>query len=73
VDGKGWTFGRNLFLSDVYQCLQGIAGVQFTRSVEMFRTQSGRGPQGSPEEVIEILAHGVIASGIHQVNFVGRE
>jgi predicted phage baseplate assembly protein len=73
VEGKGWTFGRNLFLSDVYQCLQGIQGVQFIRSVEMFRAQSGREPQGNPEEVIELLAHGVIASGLHQVKFVGRE
>jgi predicted phage baseplate assembly protein len=73
MDGNGWPFGRNLFLSDIYQCLQGIPGVQFTRSVEMFRTQPGSGPQGNPEEVIELLAHGVIASGIHQVIFIGRD
>jgi predicted phage baseplate assembly protein len=73
LEGQGWPFGRNLFLSDVYQCLQGIPGVQFIRSVEMFRAQAGGGPQGSAEEVIELLAHGVIASGIHQVNFVGRD
>jgi len=71
LDGKGWPFGRNLFISDVYQCLQGISGVQFIRSVEMFRTQPGAGPQGNPEEVIELLAHGVIVSGVHQVVFVG--
>jgi len=73
LDGNGWPFGRNLFLSDVYQCLQGIPGVQFIRSVEMFRTQPGGGPQGEPEDVIDLLAHGVIASGVHQVTFVGRE
>ena len=73
-DGKGWPFGRDLFLSDVYQCLQGIEGVQFIRGVEMFRTKPGEPPpaQGTPEEMIEILAHGVVASGIHQVNFVTR-
>jgi predicted phage baseplate assembly protein len=73
LDGKGWPFGRNLFLSDVYQCLQGIPGVQFIRSVEMFRTQPGAGPQGNPEEVIDLLAHGVITSGVHEVKFVGRK
>jgi predicted phage baseplate assembly protein len=70
LEGNGWSFGRHLFLSDVYQCLQGVPGVQFIRSVEMFRTQPGSGPQDAPQEVIELLAHGVIASGIHQVNFV---
>lgn len=72
LDGKGWPFGRNLFISDVYQCLQGIPGVQFIRSVEMFRTASGTPPQGNPEEEIPLVAHGVIASGIHHVNFVSR-
>jgi predicted phage baseplate assembly protein len=73
LDGKGWPFGRSLFLSDVYQCLQGVRGVQFIRSVELFRTQSGVAPQGDPQEVIQLLAHGVIASGLHQVTFVGSE
>jgi predicted phage baseplate assembly protein len=70
LEGTGWSFGRHLFLSDVYQYLQGVPGVQYTRNVEMFRTQPGSGPQDKPQEVIELLAHGVIASGIHQVNFV---
>ncbi len=73
VDGNGWPFGRNLFVSDVYQCLQGLPGVQFIRSVEMFRTKAdGTLVQTTPEDVIEIVAHGVFVSGIHQVNFVSR-
>lgn len=73
VDGNGWPFGRNLFVSDVYQCLQGLTGVQFIRSVEMFRARpDGSFLQATPEDVIEIVAHGVFVSGIHQVNFVSR-
>lgn len=69
-DGKGWEFGRELFLSDVYQALQGIPNVQFIRSVEMFAASPGGEPQGPAEESVEVVAHGVIASGVHEVEFV---
>jgi predicted phage baseplate assembly protein len=69
-DGKGWPFGRELYLSDVYQCLQGLPNVQFIRSVELFTTEPGGGPQGEAAESIEMVAHGVIASGVHEVEFV---
>jgi len=69
-EGKGWPFGRELFLSDVYQCLQGLPNVQFIRSVELFVAEPGGGPKGDAEETIEMVAHGVIASGVHEVAFV---
>ncbi|MCU0484569.1 MAG: putative baseplate assembly protein [Anaerolineales bacterium] len=70
VDGMGWPFGRGLFSSDVYQCLQGIPNVQFVRSVEMFNARPDGQPQGEPVESLEVVAHGVIASGKHSVEFV---
>ncbi len=69
-DGKGWTFGRDLFVSDIYQCLQGLPNVQFIRSVEMFNARPGGEPQGDPQEFLELVAHGVVASGRHSVEFV---
>jgi predicted phage baseplate assembly protein len=69
-DGTGWEFGRDLFISDVYQCLQGIPDVQFVRSVEMFAAKPGEGAQGAAIESQEVIAHGVIASGLHEVVFV---
>ncbi len=69
-DGKGWPFGRDLFTSDVYQCLQGMGNVQFIRGVEMFKAQPGGSAQGSPVESMEVITHGVIASGIHEIEFV---
>lgn len=68
--GDGWPFGRHLFASDVYQCLQGIPNVQFVRSIEMFLAKAGGEAQGSPLETLEVLAHGVVASGVHSVEFV---
>ena len=66
----GWPFGRDLFLSDVYQCLQGIPDVLFVRSVDMHNAKPGGEAQSTPVERIEVLRHGVIASGKHQVEFI---
>jgi predicted phage baseplate assembly protein len=69
-DGKGWTFGRDLFVSDIYQSLQGTPNVQFIRGVDMFAAQPGGQAEGQPLELLEVVAHGVIASGVHSVEFV---
>ncbi len=68
--GDGWPFGRELFISDVYQCLQGIPNILFVRSVEMFASRPTGEPLGEAVESLEILAHGVVASGIHSVEFI---
>jgi predicted phage baseplate assembly protein len=69
-DGKGWEFNRDLFVSDVYQCLQGTPNVQFIRSVEMYKASSTGSPTGEPIETLEVLAHSTLASGKHTVQFV---
>ena len=69
-DGKGWPFGRHLFVSDIYQCLQGVPNIQFIRSVEMFNAKAGGAAQGDALETMELVSHGVIASGLHSVEFV---
>ena len=70
ADGEGWPFGRNLFLPDIYQCLQGQEHVQFVRGVELFAAEAGGSSRGEPVESLEVVAHGVVASGRHEVNFV---
>lgn len=68
--GRGWPFGRDLFVSDVYQSLQGAPDVQFIRSVEMYVSSPGGRGEGDPVESLEVVAHGVIASAMHEVEFV---
>ncbi len=68
--GNGWPFGRDLFVSDVYQSLQGIPNIQFVRNVEMYEASPGGAADGKALETLEVLTHGVIASGIHEVEFV---
>ncbi|MCP5097916.1 MAG: putative baseplate assembly protein [Chloroflexi bacterium] len=69
-EGTGWSFGRDLFLADIYQCLQGAEGVAFIRSVDIYTAVPGGDPVGQPVESIDVVAHGVIASGVHQVTFI---
>lgn len=66
----GWPFGRDLFVSDVYQCLQGLPDVLFIRSVEMYAVQPEGQPSGSPVEQIDVLDHSVIVSAKHSVELV---
>lgn len=35
-DGKGWPFGRNVYVSEVYALLDKIAGVDYVKGVEFF-------------------------------------
>jgi hypothetical protein len=70
VNGKGWPFGRTLFASDIYQCLQGIPNIQFVRGLDLYNAKPGGEPMGEPVETVEVVPHGVIASGQHSVEFV---
>lgn len=70
ADGTGWQFGRDLFAADVYQALQNIPHVLFLRQVELFAAAPGGKPIGEPLEKIDLVAHSVIASGIHEVRIV---
>jgi predicted phage baseplate assembly protein len=69
-NGTGWSFGRELFISDVYQSLQGIPDVQFIRNVEMYEASPGGSAEGKSVENLDLVTHGVVASGIHKVEFV---
>ncbi len=68
--GMGWPFGRELFVGDIYQSLQDTPNVQFVRGLEMFAAAEGGTAEGKPVESLEVVSHGVIASGIHEVEFV---
>lgn len=70
ADGKGWPFGRDLFLSDIYQALQGTDGVAFIRNVELYAAAPGGERIGQPVDNLDVVAHGVVASGVHEVVFV---
>ena len=67
-DGNGWPFGRNLYVSDIYSCLQGVPGVQFIRSVEIYEVRDGK--TKGPIESVEIKERSIIASDRHEIECV---
>jgi predicted phage baseplate assembly protein len=69
MQGNGWPFGRHLYVSDIYQSLQGIPDVQFIRGLELYSANQEGEPQGMPLDCLELVSHGVIASGVHTVIF----
>ncbi|MGK7892409.1 MAG: baseplate J/gp47 family protein [Xenococcus sp. (in: cyanobacteria)] len=38
-DARGWPFGRNLFVSEIYQLLEQLPGIDYVTSVEMKRIE----------------------------------
>lgn len=66
-DGKGWPFGRDLYPSDVYGCLQGVQGVEFFESLHLYRVQSKTREKSEISDRLELLSHALIASEEHQV------
>lgn len=64
--GQGWPFGRALYPSDLYACLQGVPGIEFIEALRIFQVH----PSGDRTEVtgrLDVPVHGLIASGEHRV------
>lgn len=68
-EGNGWQFGRDLHNSDLIAALQNVVGIDFIRSVELFPVtfRDGNANYGTIEQVIETVAHGVVASYRHDI------
>jgi predicted phage baseplate assembly protein len=66
VDGKGWPFGRDLYLSDLYACVQRTEGVEFIKELQMSWLDRKNRPH-TEDKKIELLDHEVIVSDKHKV------
>jgi predicted phage baseplate assembly protein len=65
LEGKGWPFGRPLYISDIYAKIQQTVGVRYTGQVLLFaiRKQGDRWIRGSShEQIIDPGSHGLICS-----------
>lgn len=65
--GTGWPFGRDLYPSDAYSCLQPVRGIEFIESLRLYNAL----PSGSRTEItgrLEVPVHGLIASAEHRVD-----
>ena len=68
-DGTGWPFGRQLYLSDLYVCVQQVDGLLHVRNIEMSWIDENDRPHRA-ERKIDLIAHEVLVSDLHRVQIV---
>jgi len=68
-EGKGWPFGRELYLSDLYVCIQNVEGLLYVQDVQMFTVDEADTPHRIDRK-LDLLGHEVIVSDLHQVQVV---
>ena len=78
---NGWPFGRNLYVSDIYQVLQAIPGVLYLGTVQLFKLEvngSSWKRSSIPARVIELDKTELLSSwrddkqvsNNHVINFI---
>jgi predicted phage baseplate assembly protein len=63
--GQGWPFGRTVYMSDIYQLLDGVAGLSCVQALSLSAT--GAGATLVPGGDITIPAESLVVSGNHTV------
>ena len=77
---NGWPFGRNLYVSDIYQILQAIPGILYLSTVQLFELKrNGAGwKRSGPTRIIELKETELLSSwrddkqvsNNHVINFI---
>lgn len=71
LEGAGWPFGRDLYLSDLYACIQAVEGVEYIKEMQMSWLDRKNQPHVE-EKKIELLDHEIIVSDKHTVTATER-
>lgn len=66
-DGKGWPFGRSVYLSEIYEIMDRVKGVDYVKTVTL--KKNGEEQEGD----ICIPAYGLVFSGNHVVKALEYE
>ena len=67
---KGWTFGRPVYPSEIYQLLDKTEGVDFATGVVLTAKMDSDMIDGDKGEIIRISRYALVVSGDHQVNIL---
>jgi predicted phage baseplate assembly protein len=68
--GRGWPFGRDLHISELYGVLQRINSVEFVEEVKLFVVEPGGVQRREVGPRLEISRQGVVVSHVHTVAVV---
>lgn len=71
-DGKGWQFGRDLFVADITSALLTVEGVSFIRSVTLYPSilEDGQFRPDDETDMIPVSSQGVIVSNRHNIEMI---
>ncbi len=61
VDQKGWPFGRSVYISEIYEIIDRVEGVDYVKTVTL--NKNGEKQEGD----IKISAHDLVCSGTHEI------
>jgi predicted phage baseplate assembly protein len=62
-DGAGWTFGRPVYLSEIYQVIDGVEGVDYVRPGTVVLSADGSAQPGDAA----IPVHGLVCPAAHAI------
>lgn len=64
--GKGWEFGRNVYLSEIYQLLDQVPGVDYVKKIDNQDELTLRNPQ-NPEQQLEDVENRLLKNDSSQI------
>jgi predicted phage baseplate assembly protein len=65
-DGTGWPFGRELYLSDLYSCIQKVDGLLNVQNIDVYWIDD-EDRAHKADRKIDLLEHEVVVSDIHNI------
>ena len=66
-DRKGWPFGRDVHVGEVYAVLQRVPGVEFVEDARLYAANLITGERGEQVQRIDVDAQSLVFSFEHQI------
>jgi predicted phage baseplate assembly protein len=67
-EGKGWPFGRELILSEIYSHIQRVDGVEYVEEARMYPVELSTGKKGAETQRLALPRTGVLCSHEHTIS-----
>jgi predicted phage baseplate assembly protein len=72
-EGNGWPFGRDLFVPEIYSCIQSVDGVAYSEEIQLFPVNPLNGERGEATERVRVPPAGLICSYRHEITSQGEQ
>ena len=66
-EGKGWPFGRDLIISEVYSCIQHVEGVEYVETAQIYPVEMPERNRGDETQRIMLPMTDVLCSYEHDI------